>query len=492
MRVIGLALCLALLGSPAGAYTYWNQIRHSAQLPGAHVTIRVENPSGAGVENALLYAADGVQEATMAAVPDGPATVEGTASAPTAERRYYGFRLRQGDALDLLPVRLADGFDPVPGDLTQVASDPAGDEAFGLTHLDLVDCRVSVSGSRLYAALRNVGGGFPVNSGFTFYGYLFGIADPAQIDPDVVFALMYTYDQPGIIGPGLYKVTGTGLGDLEKIGEVTITNFPGESTLVLSCLLADLNDDPDFAAWFDPSDPRVGVAGFTQRITIFGGAQEADRTPGGTCHLREVGIDPETNRLPQLADLRIADPGPNAYAQVVYTDADANCPVLSEIVFDGSEAYAMRPVTLDYAAAVIYVTEPGIPPLIAGRWDAAVARFSDNVTDVVEAWITGTWVPDEAHPDDPRGWRVAAAPNPSPGRMTFRVPADLPRPWRLTVLDAAGRVIATLTTAAGAAAARTLSWDGRDRQGREVPAGTYGWRLEAPGARFAGTVAHVR
>jgi len=490
MRICGLALCLALLGSPAGAYTYWNQIRHSARLPADQVTIRVENPSGSGIENALLYAAEGVQEVSMAAVPDGPATVEGTAPAPLAERRTYGFRLLRDGVLDLLPVRLAAGVDPTPSELTRVAADPAGDEAFGLTHLDLVDCRVSFSDTRLYAALQNVGGGFPVNSGFTFYGYLFGIADPAQVDPDVVFALMYTYNQPGIIGPGLYKVTGTGLGDLEKIGEITVTTFPDENTLLLSCRLVDLTSDPDFAAWYDPDDPRVNVAGFTQRITIFGGAQEADRTPGGTLHLREVGIDPEVNRLPTLADLHIVNPGPDAYALVLYADADANCPVLSEIVFDGAEMFAMRPLTLDYAATVVYVTEPGIPPLVTGLWDAAVARFSDNATDVVEARITGTSVPDEPRPEDQRGWRVAAAPNPSPGKTTFHVPTSLPGPWRLTVLDATGRTIAVLD--AGAGSGRPLCWDGRDRQGREVPAGTYGWRLETPSARFAGTLARVR
>lgn len=492
MRALGLAFCLAMLGSPAGAYTYWNQVRHSAPLPGAQITVRAENPSGDGIVNALLYAAEGVQEVPMAAIPDGPATVEGTVPGPIAERCYYGFRLLQTESLDLLPVRLTDGVDPAPGDLTQVASDPAGDEAFGLTHLDLIDCRVSFSGSRLFAALRNVGGGFPANSGFTFYGYLFGIADPAQVDPDVVFALMYTYDQPGIIGPGLYKVTGTGLGDLEKIGEVTIATFPDENTLLLSCLLGDLTSDPDFAAWYDPDDPRVNVAGFTQRITIFGGAQEADRTPGGTLHLREVGIDPGVNRLPALADLHIVNPGPNAYAQVLYTDADAHCPVLSEIVFDGAETFAMRPLTLDYTTTVVYATEPGIPPLVSGLWDAAVARFSDNATDVVEARITGTWVPDEMHPEGPRAWHVAATPNPSSGRTAFQPPASVPGPWRLTVLDAAGRAVAIVTGAPGIGGGHTLHWDGRDRLGREVPGGTYGWRLEAPGARIAGMLARVR
>ena len=492
MHRLRLVLCLSMLGSPAGAYTHWNHVRHSAQLPDGRVTIRAENPSGPGVENALLCAAGGVQELPMASVPDGPATVEGTAPGPIAERRFYGFRLRQDGSLDFLPVRIADGVDPAPAELTRVATDPAGDELFGLGNLDLVDCRVSVSGSRLFAALRNVGGGFPVNSGFTFYGYLLGIADPAQTDPDTIFALMYTFDQPGIIGPGLYKITGTGLDDLEKLGDITVAAFPGENALLLSCAIADLTSDPDFAAWYDASDPRIGVAGFTQKITLFGGAQEADRTPGGTAHLREIWIDPETNRLPVLEDLVIVDPGPAAFVQVRYSDADGNCPVLSEIVFDGGESYPMRPLTLNYDAAVIYATDRGIPPLVDGFWDEAVARFSDNATDIVEAWITGTSVPDWTHPEDSRLGRVWCAPNPSAGRIEFRVPASTASPWRLTILDATGRAVAVVTGAEGVGDGRTLRWDGRDRQGREVPAGTYPWRLEAPRARFAGTLVRVR
>jgi hypothetical protein len=494
MRPLLLSLgAVALLALPrAAAFDWWNDTRHSALLPDARVTVRTESPSGAGAQNFLLYAAGGVQEEPMASIADGPSTVQGTVPGPSGAPRPYGFRLLQGGVIDFMPVRLPEGAAPAPGDLTRVATDPTGDEVYGLTHLDLVDCRVSVSSTRLYASLRNAGGGFPVNSGLTFYGYLMGIADPAVPDPDVVFALMYTYNQPGIIGPGLYKVTGTGLGDLAKIGEITVQTYPGENSLVLSCSLADLLADPHFASWYDPADPCLSVAGFTQRITLLGGANEADRTPGGNCYLREFSIAAGENGLPVLEGLTVTGAEAEAVASVVYADADGHCPVLSEIVFDGVDAYPMFPQTLDYGAAVLYATAAGIPPLASGEWDLAVARFSDNGVDVVEAQLSGTAVPE----DDGRATGAAgilgAWPNPSAGEIRLRVRPSGAGALRLTVLDAEGRVVAVPFDARPPAGERVLVWDGRDRRGAIVPAGRYICVLRASGVEWTEGLTRVR
>ena len=220
MKRLVFSIFLIVFGSTAHAYEYWNNIRHSSLLPDNTVNIRLENPTGVGTENFLLYASGGIQENAMAQILDGPSTLSATVPGPVAAMRYYGFRLIQVDALDLMPVRIANGVLPEPADLTRLAADAAGDALFGYVNLDLVDCRVSFSNDRFYAALQNAGGGFPVNQGLTFFGYLLGIADPAQADPDTVWGLMHTYQQAGVISPGLYRITGTGFGDLTKIGEI--------------------------------------------------------------------------------------------------------------------------------------------------------------------------------------------------------------------------------------------------------------------------------
>jgi hypothetical protein len=462
-----------LAASPAPAYTLWNDIRASALLPGDSVTVRTESARGPGLVSTILFAQDGVQEAPLAAVLDGPSTLAATVPGPVAGRRHYGFRLVQAGALDVLPVRLADGVTPARSDLTRLAEDPAGDETSGRAHLDLVDCRIGRDGTRLYAALTNVGGGFPVSSGLTFFSYLLGIRNPADSAPDTVLALIHTVTAAGIIKPGLYQVNGTGISDLVKIGEITATELPGENTLVLSCALADLEANPFFRSWYDPTDPRLDVAGFSQKITLLGGVQETDRTPGGIWHLREVALEPGPNRLPQLADLALPAPGTGGTVSVVYGDADGHCPVVAELVFDGGEVYPLRPETLDYGLPVVYRSAAGLPPVEAGNWTQVVARFSDNLTDVVELTRANVSVADAR----PVGAHLRASPNPFTDRTRITFELRCAQPGQLLVYDAAGRRVATLIDGTLAAGSHAHAWDGRDAAGRRQPAGVYYCRL---------------
>jgi len=476
MRTAAVILLLLVAASPSQGYQYWNEVRHSALLPEQSVTIRVENLSGVGIENYILFADDGIVEMPMDPIRDGPSTLSQSVPGPVAETRYYGFRLLHGGEIDMMPVRAGDGVDLVPHDLTRLTTDPAGDELFGYVNLDLTDCRLGFSGTRFYSALRNAGGGFPTNQGFTFFGYLLGIADPSQPDPDTVFALMYTFEQAGIISPGLYKITGTGLGDLEKIGEVVIEQFPDENTLMMSCEFGDLLSDPDFVSWYDPTDPRLGVAGFTQRITLAGGADEADRTPGGRCHVRDLIIDPATNHLPVLRDFYIVGVSGNAFAQIEYQDQDGHCPVISEVVFDETTHLSMYPLTLDYGGPVIYRTDGGEEPLASGEWGFAVARFSDNISDVVEAVIEANDVGD---PELVREGRVhvRAFPNPFSDGVLFDIAGTIVGPVRLDVFDVRGVRVARIDGGEQVQGIHQLGWDGWDDHGRPLPAGTYFYRL---------------
>jgi hypothetical protein len=460
---------------PARAFTLWNDLRRSALLPGDQVTIRVENPHGPGIVNTILYRDGGVQDATMEAVADGPSTLEATVPGPAGGPRGYGFRLVQGGEVDLLAVRVPDGVTPGLADLTRVGTDPTGDEVFGRDHLDLVDCRVSRDDTRLYASLTNDGGGFPVGSGLTFFSYFLGITDPAASDPDTVFALIQTVDVPGIIEPGLYQINGTGLDDLVKIGEITATELPGQDTIVLSCLLADLEASAVFQQWYDPADPRLGVAGFTQRITLLGGAQEADRTEGGVWHLREVALQPGTNTLPTLADLTVPEPGSGDPATVTYADAEAHCPVVAELEITspgGTETVPLRPQSLAYDSPVSYASVPDLPPLVDGTWTRIVARFSDDQNQLVEEQLTAVAV------SDPRpGIQLHAAPNPFAGRTEFAFAMPRAGAAELAVYDLAGRRVATLISGTLPAGSHGATWDGRDDAGRAQPSGVYVYRL---------------
>ncbi|MGD8413038.1 MAG: T9SS type A sorting domain-containing protein [Candidatus Latescibacterota bacterium] len=483
MRQAVVTFCaLTLMISSAHGYRYWNDTRNSALLPGGEVNIRTENPSGSGIENYVLYVAGGIQEQVMIPIADGPSTLSASVPGPSTGPDFFGFRLIQGDDLDLMPVRVATGSNPAPGDLTRLAEDVIGDELFGFTNLDLTDCRISFSDDRLYAALQNAGGGFPVNQGLTFFGYLLGVANPALADPDTVWGLLYTIEQVGIISPGLYRIEGTGISDLNKIGNIEVQEYPATNSLVISCLLSDLLADPNFAAWYDPADPTLGVAGFTQRITLLGGPAEADRSPGGRCYLREYSIAPGSNQLPTLAGGSIQGTGSGAFAQVEYTDPDGNSPVLSEIVFDGTLSYPLFPQSLDYGGTVAYRTDPGIDPLADDSWSAAVFRFTDNQTDIVDFHISATGITDTAERVSPNALAVSNAPNPFGESTTIRIYLPNASFVRVSIHDVTGALVATVAEGFMPAGYSNFDWRLSEARSAHTRSGIFFARVSAGGA----------
>jgi len=482
MRHLILPLLLLIAVTPAHGYEHWNSIRHSALLPDDTIVVRMENPYSAGEENYALYGNEGIVEELMSHTIDGPSTLQAIVPGPVTTSLYYGFRFVNGDDIDLMPVRLANGVAPVPDDLTRIASDVSGDELFGYPNLDLVDCRVGFSETELFATLTNVGGGFPVSGGLGFFGYLIGIADPAQADPDTVFALMYTYEQAGIISPGLYKIVGTGMGDLIKLGDVAVQEYAAANTIMLSCQLSDLLADEYFQSWYDTSDPAISIAAFTQRITLLGGAQEADQSPGCTCSLREFLVEPGPNALPAIANHVFEGNGATATARIDYSDSDGHCPVLAEVVFDGTDAYPLYPQTLDYTGTVTYVTDAGIPPLADDSWLTAVFRFSDNLSDIVEYEVPGTAA------EDPTSGVLALHANPNPFNPSTAISLSMPSPGRahVAVYDTRGALVRTLVDAPIGPGETIVTWDGRSDAGRRVGTGVYLLRADALGETVFG------
>jgi hypothetical protein len=256
-----------------------------------------------------------------------------------------------------------------------------------------------------------------------------------------------------------------------------VQEFAAENTLLLSCNLADLEADPYFMSWYDPADPAIGVAGFTQRITLLGGAAEADRTPGGRCRLRELAIAPAANQLPGLEGLSFEGSGAGAYAQLTYSDPNGDCPIAAEIVFDGGIPYPMRPQTLDYGSPVIYRSDAGIEPLASDSWSRAVARFSDNISDTVSVEAAATAV-DGGRATPPM--RALASPNPFGAFVSIEIEASTEERVRVAIFDVRGALVRTLANGVAGTGVRRLVWDGRDERGLPCASGLYFCRISSP------------
>ena len=77
------------------------------------------------------------------------------------------------------------------------------------------------------------------------------------------------------------------------------------------------------------------------------------------------------------------------------------------------------------------------------------------------------------------------APNPSRGPIDVSFRLAFPGPVRLSVVDIAGRQVATLVDGPRRAGAGTARWDLAGPAGARVPAGIYFLRLEALGQSCA-------
>lgn len=76
------------------------------------------------------------------------------------------------------------------------------------------------------------------------------------------------------------------------------------------------------------------------------------------------------------------------------------------------------------------------------------------------------------------------APRPNPAHGVLRAGVNLANPGfvRLTLHDTQGRLVRELASGELPAGTREYRWDGRDAQGRALPAGVYLLRASAPGA----------
>lgn len=111
---------------------------------------------------------------------------------------------------------------------------------------------------------------------------------------------------------------------------------------------------------------------------------------------------------------------------------------------------------------------------------------SGSGTQVDEMWIFQSSAIAGVEPGVTGVGSVALGPScPNPAFSLSRVEYSLPSagPATLRLFDLSGREVRTLVAGPVPAGRHEATWDGRDAQGREVPAGTYFYELNAGGER---------
>jgi len=104
----------------------------------------------------------------------------------------------------------------------------------------------------------------------------------------------------------------------------------------------------------------------------------------------------------------------------------------------------------------------------------------------------GTTVRIEADNDPQSGTFIHAYPNPFSTQTTIRFTLNQPVQVSLKVYDMTGRLIKTLVNEHKTPGEHSLTWDGTDKQGNAMPAGTYFYRMETAHFRKAKSMILLR
>jgi len=393
MKMISAYLAAFMLLSVAGlpAQPMLDKLFSSGVYNGNQVDILVHGPSGT---SAIYFIGAEGFSSQLTPAWNSDSWQAGTIGIPT--NGYLGFWYPYPE-YTVNPLFYPGQQQPDLSYYTGYGTDAIGDNLYtSAPWLDIAAVKGSFSADRLYFAIVNSQGSFPVSSGLTYYAYMPVLVDPDSVPEDnpIVFGLMFTVSVPGVINSGLYKITGSGFSGLTRIGDIETSVQDGY--LLLSCSMADLLADPDFSSWFDPSDPRVAAVVTTSRITLINGIQQADITLGLDLLLRPQAIPLQNLAEPTLSEAALLDNQQGLLIpQITYFDADHNFPHNASFSVDGGEEHPLSPVQLDLDAFDLPVvfSHPGVSE--PESWNELRFRFSDGDSFVYHTIVNSSAISDE-------------------------------------------------------------------------------------------------
>jgi hypothetical protein len=315
-----------------------------------------------------------------------------------------GFKsIDRNGKVHLAPVKLS-GTNPGFEELSPCITDSISDAEFPDSFLDLVSNRISYDSNRWYIGIENNGGGFPTSDGSYRYSYMGVISKPNDNNRNqTTYGLIYTENQAGVISPGLYKITGTGLSDLQRIGNITIQTFPGTNYLILSCLKSDLMADTDFHNWYAPSY-CLGFSTKTQRLSLANEIFEVDHSPNSIIYSAYESYMPTINHIPTLSQPMPMSfyhllGRPKIVLHVLYKDSNSDVPLMAKAIFDGAKEFDFitSEGAFNSASGVSFYTDE-VTSSYMGQWSTLTYRFWYTLTEYVDTTVVNTGNQDAVSP----------------------------------------------------------------------------------------------
>lgn len=276
----------------------------------------------------------------------------------------------------------SNAFPPPLSQMIKIDDDPAED-LIGATNpdLDIAANYMAIYDNHLYRAIQNYSGTYSLAQGFTQYNvYLSLIVNPYAATTYYAYAMIYTFNIPGLISPGLYKVTiDLQNPTIQRLGDIQSTIADG--VLHMSCDMDLLFSDPDFGVW--PNDINtLSMEDLTLSLMVDFSTMQPQLTEGdlsslGMVDFTELIYEVAENTLPSL---KIVDYDSESGAiELLYIDSEGDFPLQATHIVstsEGSTNQDMNPVyNVDGSISFFEIASEG-----------SSFSVSDNMIDYVFAY----------------------------------------------------------------------------------------------------------
>jgi hypothetical protein len=344
--VILLLLCVPLIAQDTSVFP---NLRHSSRDANGNLHLRWEEYGEiAGIQYEVYHSLGGSWQST-AVTPLEDLTREALIPYEFGQRLRYRLRTEMeymGENMAYLHAAYQDG-DVFPMPTTHqalIGSDPVGDSLMVYSpHLDITESHVASTETKLYRSIGNVSGSFPTMLNLTTFNiYIAAIANYEAAADSTVYAMVYSFNIPGLLSTGLYKI---GMGEdnmpvFNRLGNVQSQVSGGR--LHLSCDWDDLTGDPGFGAWPNELSALMITDGTMQvsvdLVTMNPEFAVGDNGAVGVVEFKDLVYDVAENTLPTLTVLS-HNPTTNT-VQLLYNDAEQDFPLQATVsVSDGSGGF---------------------------------------------------------------------------------------------------------------------------------------------------------
>jgi hypothetical protein len=458
-------------------------IHHSSTDVEGKLHLRWDDYSeGAGEIECLYNSNNGAWENAPTTTPN-PGTME--TLVPYSFDTKLRYRLRysmdyMNESFALLHAAYWDA-DTFPPDLNKTAfigADPAGDSVMVYTpNLDLTESYIATTSQKIYLSIKNFSGSFPTMNSLTSYNiYLASITNIEAVNDSVTYAMVYSFNIPGVISSGLYKIGFDELTQMPTFARLgSIQSQVSGGALHLACNISDLTADPDFGAWPNVSASLV-LMGVTMAIDIDLQTMEPTiglgdySTPGYVVFIDNY-YQVAQNSLPVCAGNNWD--AENSLLYISYDDADGDFPLIAQVKVASDawiEALPVEPLNPGHTMYYAYVPNSGSSPVFS-------YNFSDNGIDMV----SGTWSPVSLEDENLVPASISCSmPNPLRSGHTIKITGLNSNACQVQLFNLKGQKMGNLFAGKSTSDALNIAWDGR-LKGKILPSGVYFIRIENSG-----------